>query len=144
MKQLFFLLFRECIQQNRNFVQSYSRKLLSNLCYINKKGVYYNKLTYLLLSSRIPEQLVVSKNINNRTILVNILSPKLSKHLNINEWIDFFFLLFPYYPFKKFLLSSYIKSFSIIYGGEDVMEKGSSISCQLLTSHQLVRDYALQ
>jgi hypothetical protein len=55
-----------------------------------------------------------------------------------------FFSMFQYYPFKKLLLSTYMKNFSIIYGEEEAISRGSSISCQLLTSHQLVRDYALE
>ncbi len=85
----------------------------------------------------------MSKNVNNRTILANILSPKIAKYLDIEHWIDLFFTMFPYYPFKKFLLTIYMKNFSIIYGDDESISKGSSISCQLLTSHQLVREYAL-
>jgi hypothetical protein len=85
----------------------------------------------------------LTKNINSRSILLNILNPKISTHI-IDEWLEIFFTLFSYYPFKKLLLATYIKNFSILYDGEEVsLNRGSSISCQLLTSYQLVRDYAL-
>lgn len=49
--------------------------MLQNLSYMNEKGVYYNKLTTLVFDSKLPEDLVVSKNVNKRTILANLLSP---------------------------------------------------------------------
>jgi hypothetical protein len=58
--------------------------------------------------------------------------------------MDLFFYMFQYYPFKKLLLSTYIKNFSIIYCDEESEMRGSSIACQLMTSYQLVREYALE
>lgn len=111
---------------------------------MNEKGVYYNKLTCILFGSRIPSEIVVSKNINSRSILANLLSPRVARHLAIDSWMDLFFSMFQYYPFKKLLLATYMNNFSMIYSEEDGIQRGSSISCQLLTSHQLVRDYTLE
>lgn len=87
MKQVFFLLFRECIQENRNFSRDFSDQLLSNLCYLNSKGVYYNKLTTLLFTSTLPPTSIVSTHINSRTILANLLSPRIVRHLNMEKWM---------------------------------------------------------
>lgn len=58
--------------------------------------------------------------------------------------MDLFFSMFQYYPFKKLLLSTYIRNFSMIYNDdENSSSRGTSISCQLLTSYQLVREYVL-
>ena len=111
---------------------------------MNEKGVYYNKLTCILFGSRIPSDIVVSKNVNSRSILANLLSPRIARHLAIDSWMDLFFSMFQYYSFKKLLLSTYMNNFSMIYSEEEGIQRGSSISCQLLTSHQLVRDYTLE
>lgn len=48
--------------------------------------------------------------------------------------------MFPYYTFKQQLIATYMKSFSSLYANSS--QTGLSISCQIITSHKLVEDYA--
>lgn len=72
-----------------------------------------------MFESKISAELPVSKNINNRSILTNLLSPRVAKNIYIDSWMELFFNMFQYYPFKKLLLSTYMKGFSIIYDNDD-------------------------
>lgn len=48
--------------------------------------------------------------------------------------------MFPYYPFKKLLLSKYFKCFESLYASDE--SKGQSIACQIVTSYKLIEDYS--
>lgn len=59
---------------------------------------------------------------------------------DFKQWQNLFIEMFPVYSFKQQLISSYIKSFNLIYAGQS--QTGLSISCQIMTSYKLVEDYA--
>ncbi len=83
--------------------------------YLNDKGVYYNKLAYLVFSSIISQpEYKLSKLINSQSILLNLLTPIISDII-FDRWMEILTSMFPYYPFKKLLLSTYIKNYTVIY-----------------------------
>ena len=137
-----FLYFFENNLNNSNHFQKYSQSLIDNFVFLNSKGVYFNKLTWMLFQRILPQgRFTITININSRNILTNLLHPKISES-NLKDWVDLFMIMFQFYPFKQLLLRTYINNFSLIYDTDiESLSKGTSISCQLLTSFQLVKDY---
>ena len=51
-------------------------------------------------------------------------------------------VLFPYYPIKNAIIDHYIRNYHLIINGVEIASKvACSISCQLLTSYKVVKDY---
>ena len=134
---LFYRYFWMTITNNAK-MQHYSKALIECLKELNKSDLFYNQLTFKWMNRPLQPPYTLNEELDKRTILENIFTFRISKNL-IADWFQFMMLLFPYYPAKLGLLTHYMKNQSLLIdGSEDSMKYTRSISCQLLTSYQLI------
>ncbi len=78
---------------------------------VNELGLQYTKLLTLSFQSSLPKDThYVSHLLNERSLMGCMLTYNLMGD-QIVEWSTIFIAMFPYYSFKKLLLSSYIEYF---------------------------------
>lgn len=122
----------------------YGKKIIAWLILLNNDNPYYNKLTALCLTRPLPPPYTMPEELRQRTILENLLTYDVSGK-QMKEWFDLFTVMFPYYPFKSSILKHYMENFGLVVNGtENSTSCASSISCQLVTSHKLVEQYATE
>lgn len=119
---------------------AYSQGLIKQLIRLNTGNPYYNKITSLCLTC----PLLYSLNgiLDKCTVLEGVLKFAISGQL-IEGWLNLFILLFEYYPFKMALLRAYMRGFGdLVDGSEGSFRCAGSISCQIMSSHELVERYS--